>query len=88
MAQDNFEIEILPNGTIKIITDKVSMPNHANAEEFLRFMEELAGTKQKRTRKAGVHHHHHHHQQLGHGPGAGGDHGHSHSHGDHSHSHD
>lgn len=74
MAQDAINIEVLADGTIKVTTDQVSMPNHQNAEEFLRFMAELAGGKQTRVRKAGAHHHHHDHAHLGHG--------HTHDHGD------
>jgi len=66
---DQIEIEILPDGTIKTSTDRVSMPNHATAEAFLRDMARLAGGQVKRERKQGVvhtyaHHHgheHHHH---------------------------
>lgn len=67
---DNIEIEILPDGTIKTSTDKVSMPNHANAEAFLREMARLAGGPTERKRKHGhahththdhVHDHEHHH---------------------------
>lgn len=78
MAQDKIQIQILADGTIKIITDQVSMPNHASAEEFLRIMTDMAGGEQKRARKAGGHGHHH---------GHGHDHVH-HGHDEHGHSHD
>jgi hypothetical protein len=55
---DELEIEILPDGTIKVQTDKVSAANHVNAEAFLKFMAELAGGKSTRTRRG--HHHHAH----------------------------
>jgi hypothetical protein len=68
---DTIQIEILPNGTIKTSTDRVSMPNHANAEQFLREIGRLAGGAVDRKRKVGhVHthedqhdheHEHHHH---------------------------
>jgi hypothetical protein len=43
MPQDKITVTILDDGTIKTETDKVSMPNHANAAGFLRRMFELAG---------------------------------------------
>ena len=68
MTQDKIQIEILEDGTIKISTDKVSMPNHASAEGFLRFMAEMAnGGKQDRIRKGTAHHHDHEHVHEGHG---------------------
>ena len=76
MAQDNIQIEILPDGTIKVTTDAVSMPNHASAEEFLRLMSEMAGSPQKRVRKGSGKHHHHKQDHLHQG------HGHTHDHGD------
>jgi hypothetical protein len=69
---DNIEIEILADGTIKTSTDAVSMPNHANAEAFLREMGRLAGGAIERKRKQGFAHTHAH--------------GHSHSH-EHGHEH-
>jgi hypothetical protein len=62
---DTIEIEILPDGTLKVSTDKVSMPNHANAEAFLRDMARLAGGPSTRTKKgSGLNHHHTGHQQT------------------------
>lgn len=40
---DNIKITILDDGTIKVETDKISGPNHLNAEQFLREMSRLAG---------------------------------------------
>lgn len=54
MKKDVIEIEILEDGTIKTITDKVSMANHQNAESFLRTMSTLAGGKWKQVRKIGA----------------------------------
>ncbi len=59
---DKLAITILEDGTIKVDVDRVSMPNHASAEEFLRLMAELAnGGRQERTRKGQAEHHHHAH---------------------------
>lgn len=57
---DIIEIEVLEDGTIKTSTNKVSMPNHANAEAFLRDIAKMAGGTVERKRKAGHAHHHHH----------------------------
>jgi len=45
---DKIIIEVLPDGTIKTTTDKVSVANHTNAEGFLREMARLAGGIVKR----------------------------------------
>jgi hypothetical protein len=59
MGNDVIDIEILPDGSIKVSTDKVSASNHMNAEKFLQFMAELAGGTTQRTRKAHAHTHSH-----------------------------
>lgn len=69
---DTIDIEILPDGTIKTATDKVSMPNHANAEMFMRETARLAGGEVKSKRKHGH---------------AGHSHAHEHEHGEQSHTH-
>lgn len=48
---DIIEIEILDDGTIKSSTNKISMPNHAKAEMFLRDVAKLAGGKTLRESK-------------------------------------
>lgn len=63
---DKMKIEILDDGTIKTSTDKVSMPNHANAEGFLREIRRLAGGKTESKRKTGHHHTHSHTHEKGH----------------------
>lgn len=65
---DAITIEILPDGTIKTTTDKVSMPNHSTAEGFLREMARVAGGKTERkarAKKGIVHSHTHSHDGLG-----------------------
>jgi len=48
---DKMAIEILADGTIKsTISGKVSMPNHQNAEMFLRDIARLAGGETTRNR--------------------------------------
>lgn len=77
MKNDNIQIEILEDGTIKVTTDPISGANHANAEGFLNFMARMAGgetTREKRTDKPVTHTHEHGHK-------------HTHSHGGSEHSH-
>jgi hypothetical protein len=72
---DKIKVTVLEDGTIKCDTDKISMPNHSNAEGFLRQMFSLAGGVIKRVMKGGAAAHHHHTHE-----------GHEHSH-DHGHEH-
>lgn len=69
-GQDSIRIEILEDGTIKCTTDPISMPNHVNAEGFLREMARLAGGTSTRTRRLDVHRSlhdaHHEHTKDGH----------------------
>ncbi len=59
MDKDKIEIEILPDGTIKLSTDKVSDANHTNAENLLKAISELAGGSTDIKLK-NMHGHHHH----------------------------
>ena len=65
---DEIKISVLPDGTIKIETDKVSAANHTNAEGFIREIFRLAGGTGRRTLKTGASlaHAHHLHTQDGH----------------------
>jgi hypothetical protein len=72
MKKDEMRIEILEDGTIKFETDSVSMPNHTNAEQFLREVGRLAGGTTERKKRTGHHHHGHSH---------------SHGEGEHTHQH-
>ena len=58
-GNDVMEIEILEDGTIKTTTDPISGANHANAEQFLRFMGQMTGGEQTRVRKGTGHTHTH-----------------------------
>lgn len=40
---DKFTLEILPDGSFKVTTDKVSDANHINAENFIKEMFRHAG---------------------------------------------
>lgn len=70
---DTLTVEITENGTIKTTTDQVSAANHANAEQFLKFMAAQLGGDRTRTRRGDVHSH--------------GTHTHSHDHEEHDHDH-
>jgi hypothetical protein len=63
---DTIKITVLEDGTIKTETDKVSMPNHANAEAFLRDIGRLAGGPVTRKAKHGFVLSHTHTHQDGH----------------------
>lgn len=65
---DNISFTILETGDIKIETDKVSQPNHINAERFLAECIKLAGGPVKITKKHshGAHGHSHSHGQDAH----------------------
>ena len=54
-GQDHMKFEILEDGTIKVITDPISGPNHVNAEQFLRLIGQMAGGEVTRTRRMDVH---------------------------------
>lgn len=51
-GNDIMEIEILEDGTIKTTTDPISGANHANAEQFLKFVGQMTGGEMKRERRA------------------------------------
>lgn len=65
---DKIIITVLEDGTIKTETDKVSMANHSNAEQFLLHIAKLAGGVTTRVLKVGasLHRHLHEHVKDGH----------------------
>ena len=65
---DTIQITVLEDGTIKLETDRVSGPNHLNAEGFIREVFKLAGGTGRRTLKtnASLHHALHQHTHDGH----------------------
>jgi len=58
---DEIKFTILADGTLKIETGRVSMPNHINAESFLREVAKLQGGKVEIKHKHGHAHHGHAH---------------------------
>jgi hypothetical protein len=63
---DIIKVEVLEDGSLKIETDAVSMPNHAGAESLLREMSKEMGGKADRTRKVKVGQTIHEHSHDGH----------------------
>ena len=62
---DKMQVTILEDGTIRIETDKISGPNHLNAENLLREVAKLAGgpvTLRKKQSHGHDHHHEHEHE--------------------------
>lgn len=70
MKTDNITIEILPDGTLKLETDDVSIANHLNAENLVREMASLCGgptaIRQKHTHGRQRHSHSHGHGKEAH----------------------
>jgi len=67
MKEDKMEIEILADGTIKLTSDPISAPNHANAAEFFRTVARMSGGEVKtEKRKDKVHHSHDHEHEHEH----------------------
>lgn len=66
---DQIKATILPDGTIKLETDRISGPNHISAERLVTEIYTLAGGLTKRTRKANATSHTHgtHTHTHGHG---------------------
>jgi hypothetical protein len=63
MAADTMKITITEDGLIKIDTDRISLPNHRNCEQFVQEMARLAGGSTKRTHKHGGKMHSHTHNE-------------------------
>ena len=51
---DVINITILDDGTIKADTGRISAPNHATAEAFMRQLAAAGGGAQERKHKAGI----------------------------------
>lgn len=72
MAGDRMQVEILEDGTIKVVTDGISPANHVSAENFLELISRLTGSEGIREKRKDAHahvhahDHHHHHDHAGH----------------------
>lgn len=71
MAQDRFRIRLEDDGTITVITNKISAEQHFSAEEFIAWSAKQVGGNWTREKRAEAHTHEHGHAH---------EHGHSHSH--------
>jgi len=60
---DTIEIEILPDGTIKSTTGAISPANHSAADDFMAYVERLAGGTTEVKHKKGHQHTHVHSDQ-------------------------
>ena len=65
MASDDvLNIEVLPNGDLKVTTDKISAANHKSADEFIAFLaRECGGAVDKQKNRHG-HASHAQHEHL------------------------
>ena len=61
---DSFEIEVLPDGTLKFTTDSVSAANHGNADNFIKEMMKLAGGPVEIKHRHGKIKHHHNAESI------------------------
>lgn len=53
----SFDIEILPDGTVRVDMGNQAGPHHMTAERFLQFLAQQLGGTHQRTRKAATHTH-------------------------------
>ena len=60
MQTDSIRITIETAGTIKLVTDEISLANHATAEDVIQQILTLSGGELQRTQRS-THTHHHHH---------------------------
>jgi len=64
MGNDQLEIEIMEDGTIKTTTGRISAANHKNADEFMAMMARMTGGKTESQKKAQATPTQHHHQLI------------------------
>lgn len=65
-GKPGFDIEILPDGTVRVLTGDVSGPAHMAAEQFLQFLARELGGQSSRVRQAHGHVHNHVHEEAKH----------------------
>lgn len=66
MPQDTIDIEILPDGRLKVTTDQISPANHVSADELLKGLDRLCGGGSVRQKRARAHAHQHAHGEHTH----------------------
>jgi hypothetical protein len=62
--QDEIQIEILADGTIRCEVDSISNANHLVADKFLAWIAEQAGGQKSRQRRGTHTHTHHEHDKV------------------------
>ena len=62
-GEDVVKAEILKDGTVKLISDPISQPNHSSATNLFKTVASLSGGDVETTKRKDVHHHHHHHDK-------------------------
>ena len=51
MNYDEISVEILPDGTIRSTTPKISAPNHQNSSEFFKLLQRTTGGPQTASKR-------------------------------------
>lgn len=51
MKEDKIQIEILPDGQVKIVTDEISSASHRSADDLLKFLESQLGGEVKKQKR-------------------------------------
>ena len=63
MQTDSIRIKIETDGTIKLVTDEISLANHATAEDVIQQI--ISHSQAAHSKAVGARHTHHHHHQAG-----------------------
>lgn len=64
LGENEFSVEVLPNGTAKILTGPFSGANHASANALMNAIEQALGGDTTRERRAAHQHHEHEHDHA------------------------
>ena len=62
--QDEIQIEVLADGTIKVTTDNISPANHMSADKLVDFIAQMAGGQTTRQSRGHSHVHTHEHKHV------------------------
>ena len=57
-GEDVVKAEILKDGTVKLISDPISQPNHSSATNLFKTVASLSGGDVETTKRKDDHHHH------------------------------
>ena len=57
---DKIDIEVLPDGTLKVTTEGVSTANHRSADDLLKLLDQLMGGETTKSRNPVARTHRHH----------------------------